>query len=161
MVTSVVVAGIIWKWIYNADGLLNAGLKTLGIDGVSWLDTRGIFNAFLNFLRHPCPKAYGYPNLLSPFFNSNCDTMEGLAILLVIYLAGLQGIPKDLEEAARVDGAGRWQVIKHVTLPSLRPYTVVVCIMATIAALRTFGSICYDREDLFIEQIYYLITFIL
>ena len=60
---------------------------------------------------------------------------------MIIYLAGLQGIPRELEEAARADGAGWWRVVRHVTIPSLRPYTLVVTIIATIAALRTFGEV--------------------
>ena len=60
---------------------------------------------------------------------------------MIIYLAGLQGIPPQLEEAARVDGAGWWQVVRNVTIPSIKPYTLVVSIIATIGALRTFGEV--------------------
>ena len=60
---------------------------------------------------------------------------------MIIYLAGLQGIPAQLKEAARVDGAGWWQVVRHVIIPTIQPYTLVVSIIATIAALRTFGEV--------------------
>ena len=53
----------------------------------------------------------------------------------------LQGIPIALKEAARIDGAGGWQVIRHVIIPTIKPYTLVVSIIATIAALRTFGEV--------------------
>ena len=142
VVTSVVVAGIIWKWIYNADGLLNAGLQILGIDGISWLvDTRGVLNVFLNFIGIPIQSIWLSEPAIALFSIAVVTLWKASPYYMIIYLAGLQGISKDLEEAARVDGAGTWRIIRHVTLPSLRPYTVVVCIMATIAALRTFGEV--------------------
>jgi len=142
VVTSVVVAGIIWKWIYNADGLLNAGLQILGIDGISWLvDTRGLLNVFFDFIGIPIQSIWLSEPAIALFSIAVVTLWKASPYYMIIYLAGLQGISKDLEEAARVDGAGTWRVIRHVTLPSLRPYTVVVCIMATIAALRTFGEV--------------------
>ena len=66
VVTSIVVAGIIWKWLYNADGLLNALLKGLGIAGPSWLaDTRGVRRPSSNFSDSPSPLP-GSPNRPSP-----------------------------------------------------------------------------------------------
>jgi multiple sugar transport system permease protein len=59
----------------------------------------------------------------------------------VVYLAALQDIPKELIEAAVVDGAGKWRVLRHVTLPQLRPVTVFTSIWQTITALQMFDLI--------------------
>jgi multiple sugar transport system permease protein len=59
----------------------------------------------------------------------------------VVYLAALQDIPKELVEAAVVDGAGRWRVFRHITLPELRPVTVFTAIWQTITAMQMFDLI--------------------
>jgi multiple sugar transport system permease protein len=58
----------------------------------------------------------------------------------VIYLAGLQDIPRELYEAARVDGAGRWQQFRNVTLPGLRPVMVFVITITILASANVFGQ---------------------
>jgi putative chitobiose transport system permease protein len=142
VVTSIVVAGIAWKWLYNSDGLINALLRGVGIAGPSWLaDTRGVPEALLGFLGI---------EVTSFWFSEPCIALASVAMVtiwkaspyyMIIYLAGLQGIPPQLEEAARVDGAGWWNSIRHITIPSIQPYTLVVSIIATIGALRTFGEV--------------------
>ena len=86
----------------------------------------------------------------SGWFSEPCVALASVAMVtiwkaspyyMIIYLAGLQGIPPQLEEAARVDGAGRWRIVRHITIPSIQPYTLVVSIIATIGALRTFGEV--------------------
>ena len=142
VVTSIVVAGIAWKWLYNSDGLINALLRGFGIAGPSWLaDTRGVPAALLNFIGL---------EVTSGWFSEPCIALASVAMVtiwkaspyyMIIYLAGLQGIPPQLEEAARVDGAGWWRIVRHITIPSIQPYTLVVSIIATIGALRTFGEV--------------------
>jgi putative chitobiose transport system permease protein len=142
VVTSIVVAGIVWKWLYNSDGLINALLRGFGIAGPAWLaDTRGIAQAFVQFLGGSGDNVWLTEPAIALFSVAVVTIWKASPYYMIIYLAGLQGIPKELEEAARVDGAGRWHVILHVILPSIRPYTLVVCIIATIAALRTFGEV--------------------
>ena len=142
VVTSIVVAGIIWKWLYNSDGLLNSLLKGLGIAGPVWLaDTRGVPQMLLNTLGIQTQSAWLSEPALALFSVAMVTIWKASPYYMIIYLAGLQGIPKELEEAARVDGAGRWLVVRHVIIPSIRPYTLVVTIIATIAALRTFGEV--------------------
>ena len=68
-------------------------------------------------------------------------TATTLPVAIYMLQGYFKSIPKELEEAAQVDGANRWNVIRHVILPEVRPYTLVVCIMATIASLRTFGEV--------------------
>jgi putative chitobiose transport system permease protein len=109
--------------------LLNALLAGVGIKGPSWLaDSSGI----LPWLGQPS---------VALFSIAAVTVWKASAYYMVIYLAGLQSIPKDLEEAARVDGAGWWNVVRHITIPAIHPYTIVVAIIATIGALRTFGEV--------------------
>jgi ABC-type sugar transport system permease subunit len=66
---------------------------------------------------------------------------ESFGYYMVIWLAGLQGIPNELYDAARVDGAGGWRLHRYVTLPMLRPTAAFVVVVSTIGALQVFGSI--------------------
>ena len=142
VVTSIVVAGIIWKWLYNSDGLLNALLKGFGIIGPSWLaDTRGLPEAFLNLFGIETESAWFSEPAIALFSVALVTIWKATPYYMIIYLAGLQGIPTPLKEAARVDGANWWQTIRHVIIPTIKPYTLVVSIIATIAALRTFGEV--------------------
>ena len=142
VVTSIVVAGIIWKWLYNADGLLNALLKGFGIIGPSWLaDTRGVPEALLSLFSIETQSAWFTEPAIALFAVALVTIWKATPYYMIIYLAGLQGIPTALKEAARVDGAGWRQVVRHVTIPTIKPYTLVVSTIATIAALRTFGEV--------------------
>jgi putative chitobiose transport system permease protein len=142
VVTSIVVAGIIWKWLYNSDGLLNSVLRGFGIAGPSWLaDTRGVPEALLGFIGIQVTSGWFSEPAIALASVAMVTVWKAAPYYMIIYLAGLQGIPAQLEEAARVDGAGWWQVTRHITIPSVQPYTLVVSIIATIGALRTFGEV--------------------
>ena len=60
---------------------------------------------------------------------------------MMIFLAGLMAVPRELEEAAGIDGAGRWGIFRHVTLPSLRPVLVLVFVISSIGALKVFDEL--------------------
>jgi raffinose/stachyose/melibiose transport system permease protein len=60
---------------------------------------------------------------------------------MVLFLAGLQGVPKTLVEAARIDGAGRWDVFRHVTLPALRTTVTIVLVLSVISSLKAFDIV--------------------
>ena len=60
---------------------------------------------------------------------------------MVIYLAGMQSLPQELDEAARIDGANRWQRLWDVTIPLLKPVITLVAVIASIAAMKVFGEI--------------------
>lgn len=142
VVTSIVVAGIIWKWIYNADGLLNALLQGLGISGPSWLaDARGVPQALVEFLGFSFSSPWLSEPAIALFSVALVTIWKAAPYYMIIYLAGLQGIPIQLVEAARVDGANWWQGVRNVIIPTIQPYTLVVSIIATIGALRTFGEV--------------------
>ena len=66
---------------------------------------------------------------------------SGTGFCVIVYLAGLQGVSTDLVEAARIDGAGRWGVLRHVTLPALTPVTIFLLLFQTINVLQVFDLV--------------------
>src|SRR5262249_17686385 len=101
VVTSIVVVGILWRWLYDDAGLVNFVLLKLRIlsGSVHWLASPGIALYAVMFV----------------------TLWKGLGYYMVIYLAGLEAIPPGYAEAAAIDGAGPWQQLWRVTLPLLRP----------------------------------------
>ncbi len=120
-VIAAVVIAIAWRWIYSADGIVNETLRLVGLGDVarSWL---GDFDMALPAI-----------GLVGTWLNS------GLA--MIFFVAGVQKIPLDLYDAARVDGAGPWAEFRAVTLPGLRNEIVVVLTITVIFALRNFDLI--------------------
>lgn len=99
VVTTLVAVAVIWRYLFHIKyGLVNFGLSHLGIAPIDWLgDPRWAMPTIMLFAVW---KNFGYN--------------------MVIFLAGLQAIPQDLYEAARIDGASRWKQLLHITLPMLR-----------------------------------------
>jgi raffinose/stachyose/melibiose transport system permease protein len=120
-IIAAVVIAIAWRWIYSADGILNETLRLIGLGDLarSWL---GDFDLALPAI-----------GLVGTWLNA------GLA--MVFFVAGVQKIPLDLYDAARVDGAGPWAEFRAVTLPGLRNEIVVVLTITVIFALRNFDLI--------------------
>jgi raffinose/stachyose/melibiose transport system permease protein len=120
-VLSTVVVATTWRWIYADDGPLNELLRALGLGGIArpWL---GDYDWALIAL-----------GLVGTW------TMTGLC--LVLFLAAVQRIPRDLYDAARADGAGLLQELRAVTLPGIRPQIGVVAVITTIAALKSFDLV--------------------
>jgi putative chitobiose transport system permease protein len=120
VVISMVVAGIAWKWLYASNGLLNQGLQILGFsEGIPWLTS---------------------PDL-SLFSVMAVTVWKGLGYYMVIYLAGLQGIPADLYEAAAIDGSDGLQRHWDITIPLMRPYLFLVAVISSISATKVFEEI--------------------
>jgi putative chitobiose transport system permease protein len=120
VVISMVVAGIAWKWLYASNGLLNQGLQWLGISkGIPWLTSPS----------------------LSLFSVMAVTVWKGLGYYMVIYLAGLQGIPADLYEAAAIDGSDGLQRHWDITVPLMRPYLFLVAVISSISATKVFEEI--------------------
>ncbi|RWZ54435.1 sugar ABC transporter permease [Halobacillus fulvus] len=121
VVTSMVVVGIAWKWMYADQGVLNYLLESLGIisEPVHWLTSTST----------------------SLFAIMAVTIWKGLGYYMVIYLAGLQAIPSDLYEAADIDGASKWRQIIHITIPLLMPSIMIVTIMSSISAMKVFEEI--------------------
>lgn len=116
----VTVIGMLWRWMFNANfGLVNYYLGALGLPQVAWLTNT----------------AWAMPGVAVG------TAWWQIGTNMVIYLAGLQEIPVELYEAARVDGAGSWQSFRHITLPGLYLMHVFVVPLSVIASLRAFGQI--------------------
>jgi putative chitobiose transport system permease protein len=121
VVTSMVVVGIMWKWLYRGNGLLNYLLQTIGLinEPVSWLTSTDF--ALYSVMAVTIWKGLGY--------------------YMVIYLAGLQSIPQNLYEVAQIDGANWWQKHLHITIPLLKPSILLVTILSSIAAMKVFTEV--------------------
>ena len=119
VVVSIVVAGIAWKWVYADTGILNYFLSFLGLDKVGWLTDP-------NFA------------LYSVMF---VTIWKGLGYYMVIYLAYLTTVPKDLWEAAEIDGASSFQKHLAVTVPYMMPAITFVAVMSSISAMKVFVEI--------------------
>ncbi|WP_031470720.1 carbohydrate ABC transporter permease [Sciscionella sediminilitoris] len=120
-VFALVVVAIVWRWIYAPDGLLNAALRAVGLGDLArgWL---GDFHLAL-----PSVGLIG--------------TWVETGLCMVLFLAGCQRIPRELYEAARLDGAGAVREFFTVTLPSLRPEIAVAATLTIVAGLRTFDLV--------------------
>ncbi|MCS0635588.1 sugar ABC transporter permease [Streptomyces sp. LP05-1] len=118
-VTSIVLAAVIWKWIYEVDdGLLDAALGLLRLGPVDFL---------------------GDERLVLPSIAVTA-AWKGFGYSMLILLAGLQNIPKEIGEAATIDGAGPWQRFRWVTLPLLRPVLFFVLVIEAIGAFQVFDA---------------------
>jgi multiple sugar transport system permease protein len=118
-VTSFVFAGIIWRWIYEFDGLLNGLLTKVDLGPVQVLESSSLVLPALAVVS--CWKGFGYS--------------------MLILLAGLKAIPGSYMEAARVDGAGAWQRFRSITLPLLKPALFFVLVIETISSFQVFDTI--------------------
>ena len=118
-VLSEVVVGLVWRWIYDGNyGLLNYWLGNLGLGHLArnWLSDPK--TALICVAAIHCWKGFGWG--------------------FIIFLAGLQTIPRQLYEAARVDGANSWQVFKKVTIPLMVPVFILVSILTVLGTMQVF-----------------------
>lgn len=114
------ITSLIWRGMFHQQfGVVNQMVQTLGFEPVAWFDT-----PFTSFLTVLATNAW----LSFPF-------------MMVVSLGALQSIPSDLYEAARVDGAGRWQQFQHITLPSLKPALVPAVILSVVWTFNQFNVI--------------------
>ena len=120
VVTSVAATALVWRWIMNPQGgLANTALASVGLPTLGWLTD---------------------PN--TAMLSLVLITLWGrLGGNMVIFLAGMQGIPGELYEAAEIDGAHGWQSFFYITIPMLSPVTIFVVVTYTIAIFRSFGLI--------------------
>jgi multiple sugar transport system permease protein len=119
VVTTVVAVAIIWRYLFHTRyGLINYALGHLGIGPVDWLgDPHWAMPALVLFAVW---KNFGYN--------------------MIILLAGLQAIPQDLYEAARIDGASAWRRFWHITLPGLRPVLLLVAVITIAGYFQLFAE---------------------
>jgi len=122
VVTPFVVVAIVWKWLYNGDfGLFNYYLlKTHLIDEpLLWLADKNLAMPAVILM----------------------SVWGGVGFSMVVYLAGLQSIPEELYDAAKVDGAGAFARLRYVTIPMLRPTTLFLLVMGIIGSFQVFTQI--------------------
>jgi multiple sugar transport system permease protein len=136
-VTSAVASAMIWRALFNVQGgLFNLLLESAGFEPQQWLlEPRGV----LHLLSH------GWiPPEAGPSLALCCimifDIWHGCGFMVVVFLAGLSSIPRELEEAARIDGAGTLRVIRHVTLPLLSPTVFFLAVVSTVKSFQAFNS---------------------
>ena len=137
VVTSIIAVSIVFKWIYHPRmGLLNFALNFLHLPTQVWLEEpRGIFQMMTG--GHFPIKGPSLA-LMSLVFMS---VWKGLGYNVVIFLAGLQNIPDYYYDAARIDGANRWQLFWNVTFPLLSPVSFYVLLMSTIISFQVFAPV--------------------
>ncbi len=121
VVTSMVAVALIWGWLLNQNGVVNYVLTSVGLmqERITWLSNQHTALWTLMFI----------------------TMWKGLGYYMMIYLAGLQSIPKDMVEAAMIDGANRWQSIRKVTIPLLKPYVFFCSLISLMAAIRVFDEV--------------------
>ena len=122
VVTPFVVAAILWKWLYNGDfGLFNYYLLQANLidQPLLWLSS----------------KTLAMPAVIL------MTVWAGVGFSMVIYLAGLQAIPEELYESAKMDGASALRRLRHITIPMLRPSTLFLAVLGIIGSLQVFTQI--------------------
>lgn len=120
VVISPVVVGVVWGWMFTRrGGIVNALLDDVGIEPQRWLLDKKLAMAVI----------------------IAAAVWTHIGFYAMILLAGLKSIPAHLYEAARIDGASTWQRIRQITLPLLRPTTMVVVVLSTIAGFQAFDYV--------------------
>jgi len=119
-VTALIAVSMVWRWLYDTEyGLINWVLSLVAIPPLRWLDDPHL--AMLAVIMMSVWRSVG--------FNT------------IILLAGLQGIPTEYQEAASIDGAGRWNRFLHITLPLVSPSTFFVAVNSLIGAWQVFDQV--------------------
>ncbi|HET91406.1 MAG TPA: sugar ABC transporter permease [Chloroflexi bacterium] len=122
LVLSLVVCGLIWGWMYQpANGLINATLRAVGLGALArgWLSDKNL--VMWAIIAVGIWRQVGY--------------------VMVLYLAGLQGVDPGLIDASKVDGCSGWLTFRHVIFPLLTPVTVIVVVISIIDSLRAFDLV--------------------
>lgn len=121
VITSLVIVAITWRILYNQNGLLNYALVNLGLisAGPAWLANSSL----------------ALPSLML------VTSWQAVGSYMVIFIAGLKGVPKELYEAAMIDGAGAWQLVRYITIPSMRRFIMLATVLAIIGTMKVFTEV--------------------
>ncbi|MET9144265.1 carbohydrate ABC transporter permease [Streptomyces sp. NPDC058319] len=119
VVASIVVVGLIWVWMLDERGLVNSLLETVGLDKVGFLSDQWLL-------------------LVSAMA---VTVWKGLGYYMIVYLAALANVPRELHEAAAVDGAGAVRRFFTVTVPAVRSTMVLVAALSSVAAFKVFSEV--------------------
>lgn len=118
-ITLTVAVAVVWSWIYHPEfGLANFMLKLIGVQGPRWIYS----------------SAWAMPAVII------MSNWQGIGFATLILLAGLQGVPEELHEAASIDGASGWQKLRFVTVPLLSPTIFFVIVTSLIGAFQAFDQ---------------------
>jgi ABC-type sugar transport system permease subunit len=118
VVTSWAVVALIWSILFDQQGVINGLLQAVGV----------------------APQPFLANGTQAKWIIIAAGVWKDMGYYMVIYLAALQSVPRDLVEAAAIDGAGKWRSLWHVTLPSLRPVIYFVITIATIYTMQFFTA---------------------
>jgi len=142
VMTSVVASAFIWQWIFQShNGILNYLIGLIGIKPLSWLnEPRGFFTVIFESINMRLPKWLGGPSVTLVAI-SIMTIWKNTGYYMIIFLAGLQNIPKTLYEAAEIDGASKVKAFFSITLPILSPTTYFVLIMSVIVSFQVFEQV--------------------
>jgi multiple sugar transport system permease protein len=119
VVVSLVAWTIVWGFMLQANGGINGALDAIGVDGPNWLRSGGTAMASVIVVQ----------------------VFKNVGLNMVLFLAALQGVPQDLYEAARSDGANRWTIFRRITLPLISPTILLTSIITVVGSLQVFAQI--------------------
>jgi multiple sugar transport system permease protein len=119
VVVSLVAWAIVWQFLLQADGGINLALQAIGFDGPNWLRE----------------SQWAMPSVIA------VQVFKNVGLNMVLFLAALQSVPVEIQEAARVDGAGTFRVFRRITLPMIAPTVLLVSIITVIGSFQVFATI--------------------
>ena len=119
VVISIVAWAIVWQFLLQDNGGVNGLLSIVGITGPNWLQN-------------------GPTAMLAVIV---VQVFKNVGLNMVLFLAGLQGVPRELQEAARVDGAGAWRVFRSIVLPLISPTILLTVIITIVGSLQVFAQV--------------------
>lgn len=121
VIASVVVVALIWQWLFDSRGIINQSLDFLGLTDQP------------------------VPFLVDRWLLLGCSILltvwKGLGYYMVVYLAALGNVGKELHEAAQLDGAGSFRRFLHVTIPGVRGAMLLICVLIAVSAMRVFTEL--------------------
>jgi len=119
VVTPWLAGGVVWSWMFNYQyGVINWFIGLFGADPVRWLDSRSWVVVITSI--------------------ALVNVWKGVGQSMIILLAGMQNVPKEVLEAAQIDGASGWKQLTHVVFPIVTPMVYLVMILSTISAFQAF-----------------------
>lgn len=119
VVVSLVAWAVVWQFLLQVDGGINASLASVGIDGPNWLRST----------------SWAMPAVVV------VQVFKNVGLNMILFLAALQGVPNEIQEAARVDGAGPIAIFRRITLPMISPMILLVSIITVIGSFQVFATI--------------------
>lgn len=119
VVVALVAWAIVWQFLLQDDGGINLALQAIGVDGPNWLRE----------------SRWAMPSVIA------VQVFKNVGLNMVLFLAALQSVPGEIQEAARVDGAGTFRIFRRITLPMIAPTVLLVSIITVIGSFQVFATI--------------------